>query len=138
MEEDRIHLQIATTCGPVYDDHVRSIQLPLEDGYLGVMANHAPLLCAVVEGVVRASKADGTSRYIAVTHGLAHVADNFVSVLVNAAEQAENIDLARAQAAERRARERLRKPAPQVDAVRAEAALHRALARQMAVRLMKK
>ena len=139
MEEDRIHLQIATVGGPVYDDRVWAIQLPLEDGYLGVMANHAPLLCAVVEGVVRATKADGTSHYIAVIHGLAHVADNHVSVLVNAAELAEKIDLARAQAAEQRARERLRKhDAPDIDMVRAEAALHRALARQMAVRMMKR
>ncbi len=136
--EDRIHLQIVTTGGPVYDGFVSALLLPVEGGYLGVMANHAPLLCAVVEGVVRATRSDGTSHYIAVTHGLAHVADNRVSVLVNAAEQAENIDLARAQAAERRAREWLKKQTPEVDTVRAEAALHRALARQMAVKLMKK
>ena len=136
--EDRIHLQIATTDGPVYDSYVSVVQLPLEDGSIGIMANHAPLLCAVVEGVVRGTRADGTSHYVAITHGLAHVADNQVSVLVNAAEQAESIDLARAQAAERRAREWLRKRTPDTDIVRAEAALHRSLARQMAVRLMKK
>jgi F-type H+-transporting ATPase subunit epsilon len=136
--EDRIHLQVATTDGPVFDDYVNVVQIPLEDGSLGIMANHAPLLCAVVEGVVRGTRADGTSRYVAITHGLAHVADNQVSVMVNAAELAENIDLARAQAAERRAREWLKKKTPDVDVVRAEAALHRSLARQMAVRMMKK
>jgi len=136
--EDRIHLQIITAEGPVYDGFVSAIQLPVEDGGIGIMAGHAPLLGAVVEGVVRCTRADGETHYVAVTHGLAHVAGNRVSVLVNAAEQAENIDLARAQAAERRARERLKKHTPEVDAIRAEAALHRAMARQLAVRLMKK
>ena len=134
--EDRIHLQVATTGGPVYVGDVSVVQLPLEDGYVGIMANHAPLLCAVVEGVLRATRADGTSEFIAVTRGLAHVADNQVSVLVNAAELAENIDLARAAAAEKRARAWLKAPAPDTDRVRAEAALHRALARQAAVRMM--
>jgi F-type H+-transporting ATPase subunit epsilon len=136
--EDRIHLQIATGGGPVFDGYVSAVQLPVEDGYMGVMANHAPMLCAVVEGVVKCTRADGQVRFVAITHGLAHVADNRLSVLVNAAEQAENIDLARAQAAERRAREWLKKRTPDTDVVRAEAALHRSLARQMAVRLMRR
>ena len=136
--EDRIHLRIITTGGPVYDGFVSAIQVPLEDGVIGIMADHVPLLGAVVEGVVRCTRADGEVHYIAVSQGLVHVADNRVGLLVNAAEQAENIDLARAQAAERRARERLKQHTPEVDTIRAEAALHRALARQMAVRLMKK
>lgn len=136
--EDRIHLRIITTGGPVYDGFVSAIQVPLEDGVIGIMADHVPLLGAVVEGVVKCTRADREVHYIAVSQGLVHVADNRVGLLVNAAEQAENIDLARAQAAERRARERLKQHTPEVDTIRAEAALHRALARQMAVRLMKK
>lgn len=136
--EDRIHLQIMTVAGPVYDSFVSAIQIPVEDGSIGIMADHAPLLGAVVEGVVKCTRSDGETHYVAVTHGLAHVEKNHVSLLVNAAEQAENIDLARAQAAERRARERLKKHTPDVDTIRAEAALHRAMARQLAVRLMKK
>lgn len=136
--EDRIHLQIITAAGAVYDGFVSAVRIPLEDGSIGIMAGHTPLLGALVEGVVKCTRADGETHYVAVTQGLAHVAENHVSLLVNAAEQAESIDLARAQAAERRARERLKKHTPEVDAIRAEAALHRALARQMAVRLMKK
>ena len=136
--EELFQLQVLTPASAVYRGEVSAVQLPVADGTVGVMARHAPMLCAVVEGVVRCTAAGGEHHYIAVGHGVAHVSDNEVTVLVGVGEQAENIDLARAQAAERRARERLRKPDPQVDAVRAKAALHRALARQMAVRLMKK
>ena len=136
--EDRIHLQVLTPGAAVYDGYVTAVQIPLEDGSIGIMADHAPLLGAMVEGVVRCTRSDGEIHYIAVTRGMVHVAENEVAVLVDSAEQAENIDLARAQAAERRARQRLAKHSPEIDTIRAEAALHRALARQMAVRLMKK
>ena len=135
--EDQIHLQIITTSGVVYDGRVSYVNLPLEGGSVGILAHHAPLLGAVTEGVVRYTRGD-EEHYIAVSHGVVHVADNEVTVLSDAAEQAEDIDLARAVAAERRARERLKIHGTDVDTVRAEAALHRALARQAAVRLMKK
>lgn len=135
--EEQIHLQVVTPAGAVFDSPVSYVQLPLEGGSVGILPHHAPLLGTVVEGVVKCSLEEG-QHYIAVTQGVVHVADNEVTVLVSAAEQAEDIDLARAVAAERRARERLKTHGPGVDTVRAESALHRALARQMAVRLMKK
>lgn len=135
--EDQIHLQVITPASAVYDGLVSHVLLPLDGGSVGILSHHAPLLGAVVEGVVKCTRG-GEEHYIAVAHGVAHVADNAVTVLVGAAEQAEDIDLARAVAAERRARARLKTHGPSVDTVRAESALHRALARQMAVRLMKK
>ena len=135
--EDTFHLQVIAPSGAVFDGPVSYVQLPLDGGSVGILPHHAPLLGAVAEGVIKCTRDDGM-HFIAVTHGVAHVADNEVTVLVNAAEQAEDIDLTRAVAAERRARDRLNNHGPGVDTVRAEAALHRALARQTAVRLMKK
>ena len=63
---------------------------------------------------------------------------NEVTVLARTAEEAEDIDLARAQAAEKRARERLAAKNADTDASRAEAALHRAVARQHAAHMVKK
>jgi F-type H+-transporting ATPase subunit epsilon len=60
-----------------------------------------------------------------------------VSLLVRAAESAETIDLARAQAAEKRAQERLQSHAADVDMMRAEASLRRALAREKTYGLFK-
>ena len=135
---DQIHLQIVTAGGVVFDRMVRSIDLPLEGGHIGVLANHAPLMGAVADGVVTcAFDKDGEER-IAVGIGVVNVVDNEVTLLVRAAELGEDIDLARAQASEQRARERLAQKAADLDAKRAEASLRRALARQNAAHMAKK
>ena len=134
---DRIHLQIVTAGGVVFDRMVHVVNLPLENGSIGVLANHAPLMGAVVDGVVTAASDEG-EYVIAVGIGVVNIVNNEVTVLSRTAEEAENIDLARAEAAEKRARERLAAKSADTDAARAEAALHRAVARQHAAHMVKK
>ena len=134
---DRIHLQIVTAGGVVFDRMVHVVNLPLENGSIGVLANHAPLMGAVVDGIVTAASDEG-EYVIAVGIGVVNVVNNEVTVLSRTAEEAENIDLARAEAAEKRARERLAAKNADTDASRAEAALHRAVARQHAAHMVKK
>ena len=135
---DKIHLQIVTAGGVVFDRMVESVQLPLENGSIGVLADHAPLMGAVTDGVVLCRTAAGEEEAIAVGFGVVNIVDNAVSVLTRAAELGEDIDVARAQAAERRARQRLAQKGAELDMSRAEAALHRALARQHAAAFVKK
>ena len=134
---DQIHLQIVTAGGVVFDRMVHVVNLPLENGSIGVLANHAPLMGAVVDGIVTAASDEG-EYVIAVGIGVVNVVNNEVTVLSRTAEEAENIDLARAEAAEKRARERLAAKNADTDASRAEAALHRAVARQHAAHMVKK
>ena len=134
---DKIHLQIVTAGGVVFDRMVHVVNLPLENGSIGVLANHAPLMGAVVDGVVTAASDEG-EYVIAVGIGVVNIVNNEVTVLSRTAEEAENIDLARAEAAEKRARERLAAKNADTDASRAEAALHRAVARQHAAHMVKK
>ena len=135
---DRIHLQIVTAGGVVYDGQVSAVNIPLDGGGIGVLADHAPLMGAVTDGVVTATHADGTKDYISVGIGVANVVQNEVTLLVRAAENAADIDFERAEASEKRARERLEHRTDDLDKLRAEASLHRALARQDAVNLAKK
>ena len=134
---DKIHLQIVTAGGVVFDRMVHVVNLPLENGSIGVLANHAPLIGAVVDGIVTAASDEG-EYVIAVGIGVVNIVNNEVTVLSRTAEEAENIDLARAEAAEKRARERLAAKNADTDASRAEAALHRAVARQHAAHMVKK
>ena len=135
--KDGIHLEIATAGGSVYDDMVSYVELPFSGGSVGVLKDHAPMLGAIEDGVVTARKEDGTTEFVAVNLGVANIVHNEVTLLVRTAERAENIDLPRAEAAERRARERLADKGGDWDMKRAQIALHRALARQAAVRMMK-
>ena len=135
---DKIHIQILTSGGTVFDDMVSELNVPVDGASIGILPNHAPLLGAVTDGVVRCTYADGRTEGIAVGIGVVNVADNEVMLLVRAAEKGEDIDVARAEAAEKRARERLAHKTADIDASRAEAALHRAIARQDAAHMAKK
>ena len=136
--DDRIHLQIVTAKGVVYDGQASALNIPLDGGSIGVLADHAPLMGAVSTGVVEITHADGSKDYTAVGIGVVNVVENEVKILVRAAENAEDIDLDRAVAAEKRARERLENRTPDLDIVRAEAALLRAISRQNAAHMAKK
>jgi F-type H+-transporting ATPase subunit epsilon len=66
---------------------------------------------------------------LVISGGFLEVRPDRVIVLADAAERAEEIDMARAEEAKRRAREYIGRPSPEVDVAQAEAALRRALAR---------
>ena len=135
--KDGIHLEIVTAGGSVYDDMVSYVELPFSGGSVGVPKDHAPMLGAIEDGVVTARKENGTAEFIAVNLGVANVVHNEVTLLVRTAERAENIDLPRAEAAEKRARDRLAEHSDNLDVKRAQIALHRSLTRQAAVLMMK-
>lgn len=135
--KDGIHLEIATAGGSVYDDMVSYVELPFSGGSVGVLKDHAPMLGAIEDGVVTARKENGATEFIAVNLGVANVVHNEVTLLVRTAERAENIDLPRAEAAEKRARDRLAERSANLDVNRAQIALHRSLTRQAAVLMMK-
>ncbi len=135
--KDGIHLEIVTAGGSVYDDMVSYVELPFSGGSVGVLKDHAPMLGAIEDGVVTARKENGATEFIAVNLGVANVVHNEVTLLVRTAERAENIDLPRAEAAEKRARDRLAERSANLDVKRAQIALHRSLTRQAAVLMMK-
>lgn len=135
--KDGIHLEIVTAGGSVYDDMVSYVELPFSGGSVGVLKDHAPMLGAIEDGVVTARRENGATEFIAVNLGVANVVHNEVTLLVRTAERAENIDLPRAEAAEKRARDRLAERSANLDVKRAQIALHRSLTRQAAVLMMK-
>ena len=135
--KDGIHLEIVTAGGSVYDDMVSYVELPFSGGSVGVLKDHAPMLGAIEDGVVTARRENGATEFIAVNLGVANVVHNEVTLLVRTAERAENIDLPRAEAAEKRARDRLAERRANLDVKRAQIALHRSLTRQAAVLMMK-
>ena len=127
----KYHAQIIARDGLKYDGQVEYVRLPGADGSFGVMAHHAPLVALLQPGAVLVTESSAQGpRHFACAGGVAEVRDNTLTVLVDAAEPGTEIDVARAESAAQRARERLRAAAvPEVDVDRARAALVRALAR---------
>lgn len=122
------NLRVVTPEGQIFNDDVEFVVLPGEAGELGILPNHAPLIAGLHIGVMRYTKDNETKR-LAISSGFVEVAENSVSVLADTAEQGELIDLNRAISAKERAEKRLSLRTPDVDVVRAEIALRKALAR---------
>jgi len=107
----------------------RQVELPGAGGTFGVLEDHTALVAALAVGQIRLLDAQGSLVYhIAVTEGMAEVANDHVLVTAHAAEKAEEIDLPRAQAARKRAERRLHHRSD-INIERAELALARALNR---------
>ena len=128
-----IKLDIVTAERVVYSEDVDVVVAPGIEGQLGILPHHTPLMTMLQPGELQIRKA-GEEISLAITGGFLEVRPDRVIVLADAAERAEEIDLARAEEAKRRAQERLREHhALGPDEFRAQAALSRALTRLQVV-----
>jgi len=121
-------LDIVTAERVVFSEDVDVVIAPGVEGQLGVLPHHAPLMTTLMPGELLVRKG-GEEFSLAITGGFVEVRPDRIIVLADAAERVEEIDVARAEEAKRRAEERLKAPAPEVDLLRAEAALRRSLMR---------
>src|SRR3990172_1000428 len=110
------------------EEGVDKIIVPGVVGELTALPRHAPLLTMIQPGVLRIVKG-GDEIEMAITGGFLEVRQNRVTVLADAAERAEEIDVVRAEEARRRAQRRLEERTTGIDLSRAEGALGRALGR---------
>ncbi len=133
MTSKAFKLRVITPEKILVDDDVCTLTFPGLDGLYGVLPGHAPLMTALAPGELRARRPNGDEVMLFVSDGFAQVANNVVRLVCDAGETAMEIDPDRAQHAETRARERLAESGRKqsgIDAVRAHAALLRALVRQ--------
>jgi F-type H+-transporting ATPase subunit epsilon len=124
-----LKLDIVTAERVVYSEDVDTVIAPGVEGQLGILPHHAPLMTILQAGelVVRRGREEDI---MAISGGFMEVRPDRVIILADSAERAEEIDLARAEAARQRAEERLRdRKAEGLDETRAEASLRRAIAR---------
>lgn len=130
MADKTFTLEVITPDRKVLSDgEITSVMLPGVEGYLGVLANHEPLMTALGIGELDFHRADGHVDAMAVTGGFVEVFENKVTVLADTAELREEIDVARAEESVKRAEERLSARPAEVDLDRATVSLQRALNR---------
>src|SRR5574338_534582 len=130
-----IRCEIVSQDRTVFAGDVDIVILPGEGGEMGVLPHHAPVLTTLKYGAVRVRRA-GKEDVFAISGGVAEVQPDVVTVLADAAENVEEIDVNRAEAARRRAEEVLARGIPEgTDAYLAmEAALRRSNLRLEAAR----
>ncbi|PJW19923.1 F0F1 ATP synthase subunit epsilon [Geobacillus thermodenitrificans] len=123
-----IRVSVVTPDGPVYEGDVEMVSVKAKSGELGILPGHIPLV-APLEISAACLKKDGKTSYVAVSGGFLEVRPDKVTILAQAAERAEDIDVLRAKAAKERAERRLQSQQDDIDFKRAELALKRAMNR---------
>jgi len=116
---DSFQLQVATPERLLVDEQVTSAEVPGENGYLGILAGHAPLMSALGAGVLSYEGGAGP-HVLAIAGGFVEVSDNQVRVLADQAEVAQDIQVDKAR---QQLEEALRKLHEAKETVDSEAAL---------------
>ncbi|RDW22257.1 F0F1 ATP synthase subunit epsilon [Oceanobacillus arenosus] len=121
-------VSVVTPSGPVLEDDFEMVVCRAENGEIGILPNHIPLVAPLSISAIRL-KRDGEERHIAISGGIMEVSANKVTILAQSAEKPASIDVQRAREAKARAERRLQSKQDNVDYVRAEQALKRAMNR---------
>jgi F-type H+-transporting ATPase subunit epsilon len=131
----KLTLEVVTPDRALVREEVDEVQLPGSEGYLGVLPGHTPLLATLNVGELW-YRVGQEKHYLAIAGGFVEVLPDRVTVLAQIAERAQDIDVARAEAAKQRAEEKLaRASSPGIDLDRARIALMKSLIRlQVAAR----
>lgn len=124
-----LNLEIVTPNKPIFNEEIESVTIPGTMGSFQILKNHAPLISTFEIGVVTV-KTDGKAAHFSTSGGTVEVNNNKVLILADSIELVEQIDLDRAEKAKERAEERLKlKKDKDIDEIRAETALKRAINR---------
>ncbi len=123
-----LRLEIITAERQVFSDDVNTVVAPGVEGELGILPHHAPLITMLKPGELLIRK-DSEETYLFVSGGFLEVRPDKILILADACERAEEIDIERAEAAKRRAEERLKTRTPELDVAQVQAALLRSLVR---------
>ncbi len=131
-----IRCEIVSQDRTVFQDDVDIVVLPGAAGEMGILPHHAPVLTILKYGVIKIRKGNKEEMF-AVAGGMAEVQPSIITILADAAENIEDIDVTRAKAAKKRAEDALAKIKPDEDHdtyLKMEAALRRSNLRLDVVR----
>jgi len=124
------HLSIVTAEGLLYSGEIEMLVAPAVDGEIGILTNHHPLVTKLGPGAMRVVKPDKTEQVLFVNGGYLEVIDNKATILADAAENIEAIEVEQAKAARQKAAEMLTHAKDDVDREKLEAELRTQMIRE--------
>src|SRR5580658_5630460 len=111
---DTFQLEIVTPSRLLVKDAAEEAQVPGVTGYLGILPGHAPLITELGVGEIT-YKSSGATHILSVAWGFMVLLPDNVTILAEAAERPQEINIERAQKAKERAEQRLKSNDPKVD-----------------------
>ena len=127
-DNSTFQLRIITPDRVFYEGRAEMVEFNTTEGEIGVLPGHIPLTVILKPGVLNIHEPEG-EKNAALHSGFVEILQDQVTILAEIVEWPSEIDLSRAEAAKARAEERLQSKTPETDVLRAETALHRAVAR---------
>lgn len=121
-------LEVMTPDREFYRGEVSMVEMTTTEGQIGVYKGHIPLTAIAAPGILRIHE-DGEKKEAALISGFVRVMPDSVTILADVVEWPEDIDTARAGQAKDRAERRIRDGGDELDLLKAQMALHRALTR---------
>ena len=126
---EKLFLEVVTPQEAIVSEEVEIVVAPGSEGEFGALKGHTTFLTSLKLGTLRYKDANGKERLLFINGGFAEVLPNKVTILAESAERRKGIDVTRAQEAKTRAEQRLTAKTADLDFLRAEAALRRAIDR---------
>lgn len=124
----KLTLEIVTPDRALVREDADEVQVPAAEGYMGILPGHTPLLATLSVGELTYRKGQDVVQ-LHVAFGFVEVLPDRVTVLAQVAERAEDIDVSRAEAAKKRAQDRIERPGDGIDFERARIAMMKSLIR---------
>ncbi|SEO23703.1 F-type H+-transporting ATPase subunit epsilon [Amphibacillus marinus] len=125
---NQLTVEVVTPDGQIINDHFNMVVVHAEQGELGILPGHTPLIAPLIISSARLRTADDSIK-VAIGGGFVEVNQDHVTILVQSAESPAKIDVQRARKAKERALRRIKQKRDHVDFRRAELALKRAINR---------
>lgn len=125
---DLFKVQVITPERKFYEGEASMVELTTTEGEIGVYRNHIPLTAIIAPGVLKIHETNGVKE-AALISGFLEILPEKIVVMAEVAEWPDEIDANRAEEARIRAERRLKEQSGEVDIMRAEQALRRALVR---------
>ena len=132
------HLDVVCAETSLFSGRVSHLSVSGQEGELGIMPGHTPLLTAIKPGMVQLVKQDGGKEVIYISGGFLEVQPRGVTVLADTAIRGQDLDKAKALEAERAAKEQLSSPNKDIDFAKVTAQLAQAVAQLRAIKLTRK
>jgi F-type H+-transporting ATPase subunit epsilon len=124
-----LRLEVVSPDGRVFTDDVDMVVVPGIEGELGILPHHTPLVTALGVGELRIRR-EGTVQFMLISGGFVEVRPDKVVIMALVAENADEMDMAAAAEARKRAENDLAEAQDEVDLARVRAALQTALMRE--------
>lgn len=133
-----VHLDVVSAEESIFSGRVETLQVTGSEGELGIHPGHAPLITALIPGMVRLVKQHGEEEMIYIAGGMLEVQPGNVTVLADTAIRAEDLNEAAAEEAKRRAEEEIANAGADFDYAEAASQLAEAVAQLRLIQKMRK